>query len=196
MNFRCTLTLIICLCIGNLSFGKAAFVEKDASSFLTPANDTLSPKKVIIKFLNWYKINIKKANSFPILGKDSAGNFMINNTACAKYLNFLKSSKCLSRRYIAYWLSFFNDKAIGLQSNPIQSDIPEGFDLDWVLVTQEPELILDHIAQAKFVTISRMESAVVIAVSWPKKGGMEYQIEMHKNKEGWQIDYIATPNFD
>ena len=121
---------------------------------------------------------------------------MVDKTACAKYLQFLKSSKYLSSQYIAVWQTFFDDKATGLQTNPLQSDIPEGFDLDFVLITQEPALVLDHISQAKFKTLSRNATDAVIGVSWPQKDGMQYKIEMHKNKEGWQIDYIATPNFD
>lgn len=196
MKFKIITISILCFFLFQFSSPKAAPLPKDTTKNTSQNNELLSPKQVIIKLLQWYKINMQKANSFPILLKDSADNFMVNNSACAKYLNFLKTSKCLSPRYIAYWRSFFNNKAIGLQSNPIQTDIPDGFDMDFVLITQEPELVLDHISQAKFKTLSLTATTAVIGVTWPKNDGMQYQIEMHKNKQGWQIDYIASPNGD
>ncbi|MEO7523994.1 MAG: hypothetical protein ABIT58_07850, partial [Ferruginibacter sp.] len=175
---------------------KADSLPEDITKNTSQTNELLSPKQVIIQFLQWYKINMKKANSFPILIKDSANNFMINNAACAKYLNFLRSSNCLSRQYIQYWMSFFNDKATGLKSNPIQTDIPDGFDMDFVLITQEPELVLDHISEAKFKTLSLTKTTAVIGVSWPQKNDMIYNIQMHKYKDGWQIDHISSQNDD
>lgn len=188
--------LIICLCISRYSIAKVITVNKETSSFIMCSNDTATPQQVITKFLKWYKINMHKANNFPILIKDSADNFMINKSACNKYLALLKSSGCLSYKYIAYWKSFFNDKAIGLENNPVQSDIPDGFDLDFVLITQEPELVLNHISEIKFGIVTRYENNIVVSLRWPQKDAMQYNFEMHKSTVGWQIDYISTPNFD
>lgn len=195
---KCRFIKISILCFFLLQFSliKADSLPKDTAKSTSQANQLLSPKQVIIKFLQWYKINMNTANSFPVLIKDSADNFMIDNNACAKYLNFLRRSKCLSRQYIAYRLSFFNDQAIGLKSNPVQTDIPDGFDMDFVLLTQEPELVLDHIGQAKFRTLWLTSTMAVIGLSWPQEDGMQYQIQMQKNREGWQINYIGTPNAD
>lgn len=195
MKLSIAKTLLLCFFLFHFFYAKSAPIPKYKTSYASRSNHTQSPKEVIIQFLKWYKSNIEKVNKFPILIKDSADNFMINTTACNNYLKVLNSSKCLSPRYIAYWRSFFNDKATGLQSNPVQSDIPEGFDLDFVLSTQEPELILYHISQTKFETHSLTNTSAVIGLSWPLEDGMQYNVEMHKNKQGWQIDYIATTNF-
>lgn len=122
--------LIICLCIGQSSFAKTITITQKNSRLIVCKSDTITPQQVITKFLKWYKVNMHKANNFSILIKDSADNFMINKSACNNYLALLKSSGCLSYKYIAYWKSFFDDKAIGLENNPVQSDIPDGFDLD------------------------------------------------------------------
>lgn len=194
MKFSILKVAILCFLLFQVSIIKAAPFPKKTGSYASQNNE-LSPKQVIIQFLKWYKINIEKINKFPILIKDSADNFMINKPACNNYLKVLNSSKCLSPRYIAYWRSFFDDKAIGLQSNPVQTDIPEGFDVDFVLSTQEPELILYHISQTKFKTQSLTDTFAVIGLSWPVEDGMQYSVEMHKTKQGWQIDHIATTNF-
>ena len=196
MKFLSSILLVLCLSIYHTSFGKACVVnEKNTLSF-EAKYDTLTPKQVIIKFLKWYKLNLNKANSFPILIKDSANNFMINKSASAKYLALLKSSGCLSPTYIAYWKSFFDDQAIGLRNNPIQSDIPDYFDLDFILITQEPELVLDHINEIKFKTIFIRKNEANITFVGPQKDAVQYMYEMHKTAAGWQIDYISTPDND
>lgn len=158
--------------------------------------DPQPAQQVIIQFLKWYKANLNKANNFPILIKDSTGNFMVNKAASTAYLNFLKSSRCISQKYIDHWKIYFDDKAIELKDHPLQSDVPEGFDFDFVLITQEPELVLNQIGRIKFKTISVSASVALIGLKWPGKDSMEYEFEMYKTKAGWQIGYISTPNFD
>ena len=121
---------------------------------------------------------------------------MINKPACSRYLALLKSSGCLSDKYIAYWKSFFDDKAIGLENNPEQSDIPDGFDLDFVLLTQEPDLVLNHISEIKFGVVTTYKNNIVVSLRWPQKDAKQYNFEMLRSAAGWQIDYISTPNSD
>ena len=159
-------------------------------------NDPVPAQQVIIQFLKWYKTNLNKANNFPILVKDSADNFMVNKAASTSYLNFLKSSQCISQKYIEYWKVFFDDKASELRDHPIQSDIPEGFDMDFVLITQEPDIVLNKIANLKFKIVSMNEKVALIAVRLPSDESVQYEFEMYKSKAGWQIVYISTPNYD
>lgn len=169
--------------------------EKDRTVIIIK-EDPAPVNKVIIDFLKWYKANLHKANSFRILIKDSAGNFMINRKAVTAYLNFMRSSKCLSANYLAYWQTYFDDKAIQLSKDKIQSDIPEGFDFDFVLITQEPEIILNNISRLKLKTVSISKTVALIGVKLPSDNSVEYEFEMYKSKDGWQIDYISTPNYD
>lgn len=175
---------------------KSTAVSNSVCNTLLLKEDPLPARKIINKFLQWYKVNLHKANSFAILTKESAGNYMIDKTACTAYLNFIKSSKCISAKYIAYWQTYFDDKAIELQQNPIQSDIPEGFDFDFVLVTQEPDIVLNQLSSVTFKTISINNEVAIIGLKWPGKDPMEYEFEMYKTKDGWQIGYISTPNYD
>ena len=195
MKTRCA-QVVIWVFVCCLSIARAVSAKDRVADAVEYKSDTATAQQVIIKFLQWYKTNMQKANSFPILVKDSADNFSINKKACRNYLNFLAGSQCLSAKYIAYWQSFFNDKAIGLENNPVKSDIPEGFDLDFVLVTQEPELVLEHIMQVRFKILSERSADKVILLTWPQKQSVQYEFEMHKNNQGWQIDYISTTNFD
>lgn len=186
--------IIVCSLLLYFCFADAASVNQDKMIILQ--NNPPTAQQVIIKFLKWYKVNLNKANNFPILIKDSAGNFMVNKAACANYLKFLKTSECISQKYIDHWKIYFDDKATELRDHPLQSDVPEGFDFDFILITQQPELVLSQIDRAKFKTISMNASVALIGVKWPGKNAMEYEFEMYKTKAGWQIGYISTPNFD
>jgi hypothetical protein len=159
-------------------------------------NDSVNIKANIVAFLRWYKTNLNKAASFPLLSKDSQDYFMVNRKACTAYLAFLKSSKYISTKYIGYWQRYFDDKAADLKKEKIRSDVPEGFDMDFVLITQEPELILDAIDSLKLTVVSMNRTMAVIGVILPSDTTVDYEFEMAKTKQGWQINYISTQNFD
>lgn len=116
----------------------------------------------------------------------------MNKKGVTDYFNFIKSSKCISPKYIAQWQTFFDDKAIQLANEKIQSDIPEGFDLDFMLITQEPELILDHISHLAFRTVSMNKYTAFIGVTLPSDNTVQYKFEMYKVKDEWQIGYITS----
>ena len=159
-------------------------------------NESPTAQQVVVKFLKWYKANLSKANNFPFLKKDSAGNYIVDKTVAGSYLSFIKSSGCIAQQYIDYWKVYFDDKAIQLKGEPMQSDVPEGFDFDLVLITQEPELILNKIDRLKFKTVSLKGSTAVISMKCPGDDSIDYEFEMHKTKTGWQIGYISTSNYD
>jgi hypothetical protein len=191
INFK---LLIVCFC--NYFPMEATPILQKETKHISAHPDVVSAQKVIIKFLQWYKVNLNKANNFPILIKDRNDFYSVNRKAVTDYLNYIKSSKCISPKYLEHWQKFFDDKAIQLKKDKLKSDIPEGFDFDFVLITQEPDLLLNQINRAKFKTISVNKSMALIGVSWSGKEPMEYEFEMYNGKDGWQISYISTPNFD
>ena len=188
--------VLICLCLSYYFLATAIPIKEKAKIAVVIKNDPLPAQKVITKFLQWYKINLHKANSFPLLNKDSAGNYMVNKRAVSDYLNFLKSSKSISGKYIAHWQIYFDNKAAELNNHPMQSDMPEGFDFDFILITQEPELVLNQLSRLKFKTVSINRSVVLIGVTLPSDTSVQYEFEMYKVKDDWQIGYISSPNFD
>lgn len=159
-------------------------------------SDTMKVQTNIANFLRWYKTNYKTANAFPLLIKDGNDNFMVNKKAYTDYLNFLGSSQYIAPKYIGYWETFFVDKQKELAKNKIKSDIPDGFDFDLVLITQEPELILDKIDSIHFKIASMNDSVALVGLTIPSDSSIEYEFEMYKVKNAWQIGYISTPNYD
>ncbi|MES1181996.1 MAG: hypothetical protein ABUL44_04285 [Flavobacterium sp.] len=196
---RTTEAVIVLMVLCSYAFHMAP-VTKEISSTNNKtnilANDSLEANQRIISFLQWYKINLNKANNFPLLGKDSKGYYIVNKKACADYLDYLESSRSISTTYIGYWKRFFDDKAITLQKDKIKTDVPEGFDMDFVLITQEPEIILNNIDSLQFTTVSLNSTMALIGVNLPSDDSVQYEFEMRKNAGIWQIDYISTPNYD
>ena len=188
--------VLICLCLSYYFLATAIPIKEKNKIGAVVKNDPLPAQKVITKFLQWYKINLHKANSFPLLNKDSAGNYMVNKKAVSEYLNFLKSSKFISGKYIAHWQIYFDDKAAELNTHPIKSDMPEGFDFDFILITQEPETVLNQLSRLKFKTVSINKAVALIGVTLPSDKSVQYEFEMYKVKDDWQIGYISTPNYD
>ena len=194
------LTLMACLigliifCTDYTNIFARKLIGKPVSSSIV--KESTKVKNSIVAFLQWYKLNLHKANSFPLLAKDSSGYYMLNKQAAGNYLNFMRSSKCVSEKYIGYWKTYFNEKADMLKNEKLTSDIPEGFDFDFVLITQEPELILNKIAQLKLNIISMNASTALVSVTLPSVTIVTYEFEMYKVKALWKIGYISTPNYD
>lgn len=170
-----------------------AVVKKPVATVKTNADQV---KDNITAFLKWYNTNIHAANNFKLLVKDSNNNYMIDQKASADYLNFLKSSKFISDQYIGYWKTYFDDRATAMKNEPMKEDMPEGFDMDFILLTQEPELLLNRISKIKYKIMSINSKAALVSVKIPGKEEQAYEFEMAKTQAGWQISYISTPNYD
>ncbi|MBK8699251.1 MAG: hypothetical protein IPN29_06760 [Saprospiraceae bacterium] len=164
----------------------------DKRQTLAAVSDSSQMVTSIKGFLTWYKKNYKKANSFGLTGVDGGGNYIVNATGCKQYLAFLKSSGYISDTYTTLWQTYFNSKEEAFTINPQNEGPPEGFDFDLVLITQEPELIWNAIPKLKFRIIEHHGNKALIEMT----GEWIYEIDLSKNKGKWQIDYIATTNFD
>ena len=89
-------------------------------------------------------------------------------------------------------MKYFTDKASYLKENLQNEGPPEGFEFDLILITQEPELILNAIEKLEFVVLEAKNNKAVMQIS----GDGKYNIDMTKKKGKWKIDYIATENYD
>lgn len=172
-------------------------VDKVADTRITlRADDSLNATKSITGFLRWYKTNMQKVNRFTLLPKNKKGYYVVDEKACAGYLAFLKSSGFVAPKYIGYWQRYFHDKAVSIAKEKLRSDIPEGFDMDLVLLTQEPDLVVKEIDKLQFTVVSINKEAAVMGMKVPADSSIQYEFEMYKRGKAWQIGYISTPNYD
>jgi len=155
-------------------------------------NDSTKMIRAVKEFLSWYKTNYNQANQFGFTFQDPQGNYMVNLDECQKYLTFLRSSGHISEIYEKEWKKYFESKAQYLKENLQNEGPPEGFEFDLVLITQEPEIILNQIDALKYVVTSNDEGTTVVRI----EGELGYDFEMNLENGIWKIDYIATMNYD
>lgn len=149
-------------------------------------------QETVKDFLRWYKTHYTKANSFGFTYQDKQGNFHVSIAQGEEYLNFLKSSGYIADKYVELWLQYFKDKALYLEENPQNEGPPEGFEFDLVLITQEPELMLNEIENLQFAVSENNGEKAILQVA----GNWGYDFEMTKVNGKWLIEYIATMNYD
>ena len=165
--------------------------EVEANPIVT-MSDTFAMKQAVLGFLSWYKNNYSEANSFGLTYQDKQGNFHVSTVNCEKYLQFLKSSGYISDNYVQAWQKYFNDRAIYMDENLQSEGPPEGFEFDLVLITQEPELMLNEIDKLQFAVSENDGKKAILQVA----GQFGYDFEMVKENGKWTIEYIATMNYD
>lgn len=159
---------------------------------LNYSNDTLLMIQSVKGFLHWYKNNYAKANSFGFTYQDKQGNYQVSVNQGKEYLKFLKSSGFISDKYVDIWLKYFKDKAKYLLENLQNEGPPEGFEFDLVLITQEPELVLNEIDNLQFLVSENDGNKAILQII----GEFGYDIELINENGKWMIDYIATMNYD
>ncbi|MEO6000995.1 MAG: hypothetical protein ABIN89_29380 [Chitinophagaceae bacterium] len=199
IKFRITILSLVSILISMPACNEAMptkEIKPPAPEVVVVKSDSAQVQANITDFLIWYKLHYKTLIAFPILGKNSLGNFMVNKTAYTGFLNFLTRSNFIAPQYIGLWRIFFEDKEAELKQNPLRTGIPEGFDFDFVLITAQPQILLNKIDSIQYNITSMSDSAALVGVKWPDTNLAEYEFEMFKSKEGWQIGYISTPNFD
>lgn len=175
------------------SIPSAVYAHSLRKEIQAPKDSSALVQKVI-QFLKWYKQNYSKARDFEFIKTDAKGNYQVNLNDCKRYLDTLKSSGCISGSYIKDWQKYFDDKAAYLAENPQNEGPPEGFDYDLVLITQEPELVLDNIRKLKYKVLKCTSTKATVGVTG--KFGVDYEFEMSKSGKVWLIDYISTMNYD
>ena len=185
--FRIALSILV-----GLSFFLGTPKTSLESHLVTPINeieypDTLSPVETVQKFLLWYQVNIKNCYSFKLVNQISGQDYSINMDQCKGYLKFLESSGFISETYIGLWWEYFQTRSNQFKDFPQNEGPPEGFDIDLVLLNQEPVLIFEGLEEANWkVHYFDSNNAIVkMMLIWP------YDFELSKSKGKWQIDYIS-----
>jgi len=162
---------------------------------------TTNPEKVQIKntvvgFLKWYKIKLADTahetyritkGGYP----DTTTNVRIDQEGIERYLKILNRSQLLSETYINDLRSYFMDidKMLANLPNSHESVKVPGLDIDFVLHTFEPEMILDHIKDARFDKIEIIYDKAIAHVIISKTVEMIFTLTRKQNR--WLIDYTG-----
>ena len=153
------------------------------------------PIKTIQKFLAWYKLNYKSLYKYSMTYPDSLGNYRVNINDCSGYFSALTSSGCISKEYVRVWSNYCLSQDQKFIISPQNEGPPIGFDMDLVLLTQEPETITNQYKNFNYVTgkIGKSEATILMDTGWPD---WIYIFELSKIKGQWYIDYISLKEPD
>ncbi|MFZ1704194.1 MAG: hypothetical protein WAT79_07595 [Saprospiraceae bacterium] len=150
-------------------------------------SDSTQMVHTIQSFLHWYQKNYDEVQTFRLTFTNKSGQYQVDTTACNAYLKYLQSSGYLSEVYVGLWRDYFTSKAESFVQFPQFEGPPEGFDFDLIVLTQEPELLLNFIENLTFEIVASTKNKAVVLASgeWP------YLFEMNKEGGRWLIEYIS-----
>jgi hypothetical protein len=169
--------------------------------------ESLSPKydtakivgETVLSFLKWYKNNYENINKIETVNNtpsasnyDSTKFYSVNFESTENYLNYLKSSGYISDKYLSLWRAYFKKCDDDFKNNPVNDGPPDGFDYDWVLITQETDYAFEKIETAVItkVVIKNNEAEVRLTIDkdWA------YKYELTYDRKNWLIDSIDYYN--
>lgn len=142
-----------------------------------------------INFFNWYKEtydSIWKYSWIISIENDSSIVFSLDTSKSNRYLRILQKSGFVSQNYIDNW----RRKIKKSESELGNSDIPDGFDYDYILLTQETEEALANIDSLKIINYRKKKGKVEINTS------LHLKIIFIKQKNVWLIDSIINNGFN
>lgn len=166
-----------------------------------PKNETthtIVPKHLIQPiegFLTWYKNNYFRLYQYSLTYTDDSGHYQVDTNHCKQFLNELKSTGFISDVYVQLWKKYFDDQAKNFKINIQNEGPPEGFDMDLVLLTQEPEEVLNYITTLRYeiFDMDDQSAVVIIHTRWEE---WKYIIELSNIEGKWLIDYISLKEPD
>jgi hypothetical protein len=154
------------------------------------SKDSAAIVGVFNNFLRWYKKNYKPLYHYKMVIQDSKGNYQVDISACSNFLLKIKKSECVSDEYIKLWNQYFESQAERFKTYSQNEGPPEGFDMDLVLLTQEPDSVLDNIIKLKFTVVFIKKDTAEIWVHTPWET-WNYRVELSKINNHWYIDYLS-----
>jgi len=171
--------------------------KKNRTTLAEIANDTShKASETVIIFLQWYRKNyetigkIKLVNNLPNdEDYDSTKHYSVNRDGIDKYLDCMKSSGYLSSKYIDYWKEKFIKGEEYLEKEPMIDEMPpNGFDYDFVLLTQEMDYVFKMLDKAKIKYENIIDNAAEVHLAINEKWIYDYRLSYDGKK--WLIDSI------
>ena len=168
--------------------------------YLSPKVDTAKiVGRTVLSFLKWYKNNYENIYKIEILNNmpassnyDSTKFYSINFEGTENYLKYMKSSGYISDKYLARWRAYFKKYDDDFKNNPVNDGPPYGFDLDFVLITQEIDYAFEKIKTAVFTKVVIKDNEAEVRLTIDKDWAYKYVLTF--DGKNWLIDSIDYYN--
>jgi len=165
-------------------------ISNNTQTIIANAHTQDSLEGAIKEYLKWYRANRTRLEKFQLVSGtpgDSTRPYKVNFEQTDLYVKELNKSGLVSEEYINNYKQYFKTCNENLRKNPQYDGPADGFGIDLVLQTQEPEEILDNIDELK--VISKIHGNLGLA-SIPVSKYMKLQISLSRLHERWQINSL------
>ena len=188
--------IIIFFCLITMPF-TSSIAQNKKSNTTTPKSTTvgLTPITIVQNFLGWYKDHYRRLYKYKMTYIDTAGNYRVNIKDCNAYFNEILASGYVSQEYRRLWSDYCTSQDEKFIISPQNEGPPEGFDMDLVLHTQEPDEVTQNYKNFKYKVdkINASNAVILVDTNWPD---WVYVFELSKTKDRWCIDYISIKEPD
>jgi hypothetical protein len=155
--------------------------------------------KTAIDFLKWYRDNRKRLIKIQLVNnEDNAGKdkydttkfYSVNFDSAEKYLKEFRQSGYVSDTYIDKWKQYFKKCDANFKKNPQNDGIPDGFDYDFVMLTQEFQEQLSNINKIKLTvnTDNIDKDKAIVEMQLYSFGRLTFSLTKYDGR--WKIDDI------
>ncbi len=167
----------------------------DNKELVLPENYSFDkqPAKTIMDFLKWYRdhMNIQTGlvNNSNGDTHDSTKFYTVNFEATENYLSVLKSTEFISDRYVEKWRGYFKKCDKDFRDNPTNDGPPDGFEYDFIMLSQEYDEDLENLEKSKIVSQSELANNATIRIHFPNGNKLIYILSKYEGH--WRIDDIV-----
>lgn len=123
---------------------------------------------------------------------DSSKFYSINFKATEKYLNGLKQSGFVSEDFLNNWRQYFKQAEEQFKTNPQNDGPPEGFEYDFVLLSQEIDDDLTNTNKAKVLSNSTQDTSATVVLQLASGQKLRYYLTNDRNS--WLINKVEKVN--
>jgi len=162
------------------------------------------PDTVVLNFLIWYRDNFEKMHPFytisdkndssMISGKwgDSTTYFSVNFKGTEKFLKFLSSSNCLSKKYLDNKRKYIKERAIELLKYKQWDGPPIGFSAEEIFYMNDIEDYFRLIQKAKIIDLVIKGNTATCKVDFFER--KLFRLSTYNNR--WLIDDIEFFDYE
>lgn len=163
----------------------------------TPAAD---PAQAVRTFLGWYAARMDSPALYEEFVKHENGvdtlNYYVDSQATETWLTKLQATGMFSDAFLQGWRQHFREAAQELKRHPLNDGPPPGFDYDFFMLSQEPNLIATDLQAGSFQTVNTGAGRARVLARGRKHeeghyAGLDFVLSRTPDQR-WQIDSISN----
>ena len=160
-----------------------------------PARDTAAAATVR-RFLDWYTSHTDSlSTSRFVTDADSLTPYAVDFAGTDKWLQQVQRSQLVSSTYLHQWRAYFRRYADSLRLHPQYDGPPDGFEYDFIMLSQEPDEVAAELKAGTFQTLPQADNRVRVQVTGVQhdgwRAGMRFSLT-HQPSGQWLIDSMSV----